>query len=66
MKFTSETLVLKVRDGLVFNILQELLYVFKTVITGVVRVEGSVEVGDGSLCIQLAFLLGLGNRPSAF
>ena len=45
----GELLVLLLGDSLVFQSLKELLYVLQAVLTGVVRIEVGVEVGDGSL-----------------
>ena len=59
---SGEILVLVLGDSLVVNILKEFFYILQVVFTGVVRVEGGVEVGEGSLGIQLASVLGLGNR----
>ena len=58
--FLSELLVLLLGHDLVFHSLEELLYVLQAVLTGVVRVEVSVKVGDGSQSVELACVLYLG------
>ena len=47
--FLSEFLVLLLGDSLVVYTFKELLNVLQVVLAGVVRVEVSVEAGDGSL-----------------
>ena len=59
--FLSEFLVLLLGDSLVIYTLKELLNVLQVILAEAVCVEVSVEVGDGSLGIQLAFVLGLGD-----
>ena len=45
----SELLILLLVNSLVFHSFEELLDVLQVILAGVVRVEVSVKVGDGSL-----------------